>query len=93
MAVHVVPDKCAPIGQSRYGRMRAGKLRAAEQCDQRPGVHRTVRADAAIVQGPGLRYVIAIYARQVEDTRWSVDNDALVTGGDIARMVHDHFLQ
>jgi beta-lactamase class A len=57
------------------------------------GVLRGVRADAAIVQGAGVRYVIAVYARQVEDTRWSVDNDALVTGGELARMVHDHFMR
>ena len=55
------------------------------------GVKGHVRADAAIVTGPDLTYVIAIYARQVEDTRWGVDNEALTTGARISRMVFDHF--
>jgi beta-lactamase class A len=55
------------------------------------GVRRHVRADAAVVTGPDLSYVIAIYARQVEDTRWGVDNEALATGARISRMIYDHF--
>jgi hypothetical protein len=55
------------------------------------GVKRHVRADAAVVRGPGFSYAIAINARQVEDTRWSVDNDALTTGARISRMIFDHF--
>ena len=55
------------------------------------GVKRHVRADAAIVTGPGFSYVIAIYARQIEDTRWGVDNDALTTGARISKMVYEHF--
>ena len=56
------------------------------------GVKRHIRADAAIVTRPGGRtYVIAIYAREIEDTRWTADNDALVTGARISRMVFDHF--
>jgi beta-lactamase class A len=55
------------------------------------GVRRHVRADAAIVTGPNLRYVIAIYARQIEDTRWGVENDALVTGARISRMIFERF--
>jgi beta-lactamase class A len=55
------------------------------------GVKRHVRADAAIVTGPDLTYVIAIYARQVEDTRWGVDNDALTTGARVSRLIYDHF--
>jgi beta-lactamase class A len=57
------------------------------------GVKRHVRADAAIVTGPGFSYVIAIYARQVEDTRWGVDNDALTTGARISKMVYEHFVR
>jgi beta-lactamase class A len=54
------------------------------------GVKGQVRADAAIVTGPnGLRYVIAIYARQVEDTRWTIENDALTVGARISRLVYD----
>jgi len=55
------------------------------------GVFRQVRADAAIVAGPKARYVVAILTRQVDDTRWSVDNDALVTGGAISRLIYDAF--
>lgn len=56
------------------------------------GVRRQVRADAAIVSGPGVRYVIAVYTRQVEDTRWGVENDAVTTGARISRMVYDYFV-
>jgi beta-lactamase class A len=55
------------------------------------GTKRHVRADAAIVTAPGLSYTIAIYAREVEDTRWGIENDALVTGARISRMVFDYF--
>ena len=50
-----------------------------------------VRADAAIVTAPGMSYVIAIYARQVEDTRWGIENDALVVGARVSRMIFDYF--
>jgi hypothetical protein len=49
------------------------------------------RADAAIVVGKNVRYVIAIYTRHVEDARGGVDNDALVTGARVSRMVYEHF--
>jgi hypothetical protein len=55
------------------------------------GNKRHIRADAAIVRGPGVNYVIAIYARQVEDRRWSIENDALVTGARVSRMIYDYF--
>ena len=55
------------------------------------GVRRHVRADAAIVTGPNLRYVVAICARQIEDTRWGIENDAVTTGARISRMLYDHF--
>jgi beta-lactamase class A len=63
----------------------------AEKHPAADGVRRQVRADAAIVTGPNVRYVIAIYARQVEDQRSGVENDAVTTGARIARMVHEHF--
>jgi beta-lactamase class A len=50
-----------------------------------------IRADAGIVTGPGLRYAVAIYARRVEDTRWTPDNDALTTGARVSRIIYDHF--
>jgi beta-lactamase class A len=62
-----------------------------EKHAQADGVKRHVRADAAIVSGPGFSYVIAIYARQVEDTRWTIDNEALTTGARISKVIYDHF--
>ena len=62
--------------------------------EKRPGpdgVRRYVRADAAIVTAPGLTYVIAIYARQVEDGRPGIENDAVTTGARISRIVYDYF--
>ena len=55
------------------------------------GVRRHVRADAAVVTGPGFGYAIAIFARQVEDTRWGVENEAVTTGARLSRIVYDHF--
>jgi beta-lactamase class A len=50
-----------------------------------------VRVDAAIVDTPKGRYVIAIFARRTDDTRWSVDNEAYVAGAEISRLVYQHF--
>ena len=50
-----------------------------------------VRTDAAYVASPKARYVIAICARRVRDKSPTVDNQALVTGARISRMVYDHF--
>ncbi len=55
------------------------------------GVKGAVRVDSGIVTTPGGRYVIAIFARRVKDMRWTVDNDALVTGAEVSKMVFDHF--
>ncbi len=52
---------------------------------------RHVRADAAVVTGPDFAYAVAIYARQIEDTRWGVENDAVVAGARISRLLFDHF--
>jgi len=57
----------------------------------RDGIKRHVRADAAIVTGPSVSYAIAIQARHIEDTRWTVDNEALVSGAKISRMIFDYF--
>ena len=55
------------------------------------GVKHHVRADAAIVTGKNVKYVIAIYARDVQDTRWSVENDAITTAARISRLVYERF--
>jgi hypothetical protein len=63
--------------------------------EKRPGPDgrlRHVRTDAGYVISPAGRYVIAICARQVEDTRWGPDNEALTLGAALSRMVYDHFL-
>jgi hypothetical protein len=53
------------------------------------GVKGQVRADAAIVTGPnGLRYALAIYARQIEDSRSTIDNDALTVGARISALIY-----
>jgi beta-lactamase class A len=50
-----------------------------------------VRSDAAYVESPKARYVIAICARRVRDKTPGVDNQALVTGARLSRMVYDYF--
>jgi beta-lactamase class A len=50
-----------------------------------------VRSDAAYVETPKARYVIAICARKVRDKNSGVDNQALVTGARLSRMVYDYF--
>ena len=73
-----------------------GDLRAASRAGRREaadaaGVKGAIRVDSGIVTTPGGRYVVAIYARRTKDTRWTVDNDALVTGAEVSKMVFDHF--
>jgi beta-lactamase class A len=50
-----------------------------------------VRSDAAYVKSPKARYVIAICARRILDKSTSVDNEALVTGAELSRLVYDGF--
>jgi beta-lactamase class A len=64
-----------------------------EKLPGKNGVRGQVCVDAAIVTGPKVRYAIAIFARQVEDARGGVENDALVTGARVSRMVYDHFVR
>jgi D-alanyl-D-alanine carboxypeptidase (penicillin-binding protein 5/6)/beta-lactamase class A len=55
------------------------------------GLKGDVRGDAAFIQSPRARYVIAICARKVRDKSPGVDNRALVTGARLSKMVYDHF--
>lgn len=55
------------------------------------GTHHHVRSDVAIVTGKNLKYVIAIFARDVQDTGWGVDNDALTTAARISALVYERF--
>ena len=62
--------------------------------EKRPGpdgIKRHVRADVGIVSGPDFAFAVAIYARQIEDTRWGVENEAPVAGGRISLLVFEHF--
>ena len=55
------------------------------------GAPGSVRTDAGIVTTPQGRYVVAIFARRAADMRWTVENEALVTGAEVSRLVFDHF--
>jgi beta-lactamase class A len=55
------------------------------------GIRRHVRADAAIVTGQTFSYAVAIYARQIDDRRWSIDNDALTAGAQVSRLIFEYF--
>ena len=55
------------------------------------GLRGDVRSDAAYVESPKARYVIAICARRVRDKSPTVDNVALTTGARLSRMVYDYF--
>ena len=57
------------------------------------GVKRHVRGDVGIVITPRGRYVIAILARQIQDTRWGPDNEGVVLMGKISRMVYDQWIK
>jgi len=50
-----------------------------------------IRTDAAYVKSPRVRYVIAICVRRGADTRATLDNEALVTGAELSRIVYEHF--
>jgi beta-lactamase class A len=56
------------------------------------GLKGTIRVDSGIIATPRGRYVLAIYARRGKDTRWTVDNEALVAGAEVSKMVFDHFM-
>jgi len=62
-----------------------------EKLPDAKGFRGEIRSDAAYVEGPGLRYVIAICVRRGADTRATVDNEALTTGAELSRMVYDYF--
>ena len=70
----------------------ANKTGTDEEKRPGPGGRRGhVRADVAVVASPRASYAVAIYARHVEDERWGVDNDALVTGAKISRLIYEYF--
>jgi beta-lactamase class A len=62
-----------------------------EKLSDAKGFKGQIRTDAAYVKSPRARYVIAICVRRGKDKRATVDNEALVTGADLSRMVYDYF--
>jgi len=62
-----------------------------EKLPDATGFKGEIRTDAAYVRSPKVRYVIAICVRRGRDTRATVDNDALVTGAELSRMVYEYF--
>jgi len=62
-----------------------------EKLPDAKGFQGEIRTDAAYVRSPGLRYVIAICVRRGADTRATVDNEALVTGAELSRIIYDHW--
>jgi beta-lactamase class A len=63
----------------------------SEKLADASGRRGAIRADAAIVTGPGTNYVIAIYTRRGADQGYGVDNAALLAGARISRIVFDGF--
>lgn len=57
------------------------------------GLRGAIRVDAAIVTANNIRYVIAIFIRRAADTRGGVDNEAVVLGAKLSKMVYDHFVR
>jgi beta-lactamase class A len=62
-----------------------------EKLPDAAGFKGDVRSDVAYVKGPKARYVIAICARRIRDKSPGVDNEALVTGAALSRMVYDAY--
>ena len=63
----------------------------SEKLPDASGRRGAIRADAAIVTGPGVKYVIAIYTRRGADPRYGIDNAALIEGARISQKVFEGF--
>jgi beta-lactamase class A len=63
----------------------------SEKLPDARGRRGAIRADAAIVSGDGVSYVIAIFTRRGADTRSGPDNAGVMAGANISRAVHDVF--
>ena len=63
----------------------------SEKLPDATGRRGAIRADAAIVTGPGVKYVLAIYTRRGADDSYGVDNAALLAGARVSRIVYDGF--
>lgn len=63
----------------------------SEKLPDERGRRGAIRADAAIVTGDGVRYVIAIFVRRGADTRYTVDNEAVLLGAKLSRLVYERW--
>ena len=63
----------------------------SEKVPDASGHRGAIRADAAIVTGDGVSYVIAVFTRGGADTRSGPDNAGVLAGANISRAVHDLF--
>jgi hypothetical protein len=61
----------------------------SEKLADASGRRGAIRADAAVVQGEGVHYVIAVFTRRGRDTQSGVDNAGVLLGAKAARLVHD----
>lgn len=61
----------------------------SEKVADAAGHRGAIRADAAIVEGQGTHYAIAVFTRRGKDTQGGVDNAGVLLGAKIARAVHD----
>lgn len=60
----------------------------SEKTADAAGHRGAIRADAAIVQGDGVHYVIAVFTRRGKDTQGGVENAGVRLGAELARLVH-----
>lgn len=65
----------------------------SEKVADERGRRGAIRADAAIVTGDGVRYVIAVFTRRGADTRGGVDNAGVLLGARVSRLVYDLFAE
>lgn len=45
--------------------------------------------DCGVVYAPNRPYVVCLFTRENSDRRWVADNEALVTGAELSRMIYD----
>lgn len=57
------------------------------------GSLRGVRNNVGLVYTPKFTYVIAMMSRDCKDMRWTQDNEASVTLGEVSRLVYDRFVK
>ena len=63
----------------------------SEKLPDAKGRRGAIRADAAIVTGQDLNYVVAIFTRRGADTSGGPDNAGVLTGARVSRAIFDHF--